>query len=111
VKKIFEVVWTGVTENDLTRIIEYIAIDNPANALAILDKLKRKSANLHHSPKQERIVPELREYGIYQYRELIVAPWRLIYRVQENKVYVLAVLDSRRNIEDILLERILDTEL
>ena len=110
-KKKFEVLWSVVAESDFTRIVEYIAVDNPSNALIILDKLKRKSANLYHSPKRGRIVPELREYGIYQYRELIVAPWRLIYRAKENKVYVLAVLDSRRNIEDILLERILETEL
>jgi len=34
-----------------------------------------------------------------------------MYRVQEDKVYVLAVLDSRQNIEDILLKRVLDTKL
>ena len=110
-KKTFEIVWAGVAESDLTRIIEYIAVDNPSNALKILDKLIQKSANLHQSPRRGRIVPELREYGIYQYRELIVVPWRSIYRIQENRVFVLAILDSRRNVEDILLERILDTEL
>jgi len=52
----------------------------------------------------------LQEYGIYQFRELIVAPWRLLYRAQEDKIYVLAVLDSRQNIEDILLKRVLDAE-
>jgi hypothetical protein len=34
-----------------------------------------------------------------------------MYRVQEAKVYVLAVLDSRQNIEDILLKRVLDVKL
>jgi toxin ParE1/3/4 len=108
VKRKFEVIWAGVAESDLARIIEYIANENPVNALKVLDKLKRKATALHHSPKRGRIVPELREYRIYQYHELIVAPWRLIYRIYEDKVYVLAVIDSRRNIEDILLERILD---
>jgi toxin ParE1/3/4 len=76
--------------------------------MKILDKLKRISGNLYHSPKRGRIIPELCEYGIYQYRELNVFPWRVLYRIPENKVYVLAVLDSRRNIEDILLERVLN---
>jgi len=66
---------------------------------------------LHHSPKRGRIIPELQEYGIYQYRELIVASWRLMYRAQDDKVYVLAVLDSKQNIEDILLKRVLDVKL
>ena len=107
----YEVIWASIAENDLARIIEYIANDSPVNALKVLNKLKEKAANLHHSPKRGRIIPELQENGIYQYRELMVAPWRLLYRVQENKVYVLAVLDSRQNIEDILLKRVLDTKL
>ena len=108
--KIDEVIWASAVENDLAGIIEYLAIDSPANALKVLDKLKEKAANLHHSPKRGRIIPELQEYGIYQYRELIAAPWRLMYRAQEDKVYVLAVLDSRQNIEDILLKRVLDAK-
>ncbi len=107
----YEVIWTCIAENDLARIIEYIANDSPANALKVLNKLKEKAPNLHHSPKRGRIIPELQENGIYQYRELMVAPWRLMYRVQEDKVYVLAVLDSRQNIEDILLKRVLDAKL
>ena len=108
--KKYDVIWASVAENDLARIIEYIANDNPANALKVLNKLKEKAANLHHSPKRGRIISELQEYGIYQFRELIVAPWRLMYRAQEDKVYVLAVLDSKQNIEDILLKRVLDAE-
>ncbi len=107
----YEVIWASIAENDLARIIEYIANDSSANALKVLNKLKEKAANLHHSPKRGRIIPELQENGIYQYRELMVAPWRLMYRVQEDKVYVLAVLDSRQNIEDILLKRVLDAKL
>ncbi len=109
--KQYEVIWASVAEDDLARIIEYISFDNPANALKALNKLKEKAAYLHHSPKRGRIIPELQEYGIYQYRELIVVPWRIMYREQEDKVYVLAVLDSRQNIEDILLKRVLDAKL
>ena len=106
----FEIVWAGIAQGDLARIIEYTAYENPVNASKVSEKLKRKIASLHHSPKRERIISELREFGIYQYRELIVSPWRVLYRIREDRVYVLAVLDSRRNIEDILLERVLDEE-
>jgi plasmid stabilization system protein ParE len=111
VNKKYEVIWASAAENDLAGIIEYLAADSPANALKVLDKLKEKAANLHHSPKRGRIIPELQECGIYQYHEIIIAPWRLMYRVQEDKVFVLAVLDSRQNIEDILLKRVLNAKL
>jgi hypothetical protein len=58
-------------------------------------------------PNQGRIVPELKEQGIQTYRELIVAPWRIVYRVSDTTVFVLSVIDSRRNVEDILLDRLI----
>ena len=41
------------------------------------------------------------------YRELIVRPWRIIYRVSTKRVLVLAVLDGRRDLEGLLLSRLL----
>jgi len=102
-----KVVWTSVAENDLKEIIEYISMDNPHNALNILRKIKKKASNLYTIPERGRIVPELQDQGILQYRELIVPQWRLIYRIAEQKIFVLSVIDSRRNVEDILLKRLL----
>ncbi|MCP4683323.1 MAG: type II toxin-antitoxin system RelE/ParE family toxin, partial [Desulfobacterales bacterium] len=92
---------------DLKEIIDYIAIDSPVNALKIFQKIKKDASSLYTMPERCRIVPELKEQGIMQYRELIIKPWRIIFRIVEKKVYVLSVLDSRRNIEDILLERLI----
>jgi len=103
--KKYEVIWAKTTENDLLKIIEYIAQDSPSNALKILRKIKKQVNDLYHSPKRCRIIPELYDQGITQYREMIINPWRIMYRISNGKVYVLSVLDSRQNIEDILLKR------
>ena len=103
----YEIIWADVAENDLKEIIEYIAIDSPANALKILKKIKQKASDLYTLPERGRIVPELQDQGIFIYRELIIQPWRIIYRVSEMKVYVLSVLDARQNVEDILLKRLI----
>jgi len=102
-----QVIWTNVAENDLKEIIEYISINNPHNALKILQKIKNKASNLYTLPERGRVVPELQEQGISQYRELVVPPWQLIYRIAEREIYVLSILDSRQNIEDILLKRLI----
>ncbi len=87
-------------------VIEYVAQDSPANAKKILKSIKNKASNLYLSPQHGRVVPELQEQGITQYRELIINPWRLMYRITDKKVVVLAVLDARQNVEDILLNRL-----
>ena len=103
-----QVFWTGVAENDLKQIISYISIRNPYNAQKILKNIKSKASSLYNFPERGRIVPELQEQGISQYRELIISPWRLIYRIAEKEIYVLSLLDSRQNVEDILLKRLIN---
>ena len=102
----YEIIWTNVAENDLKDIIEYISIDSHRNTLTILKNIKQSASNLYTLPERGRIVPELQAQGILQYRELIIPPWRLLYRIDERKIYVLSVIDSRRNVEDILLSRL-----
>ena len=104
-KKKYQVAWAAVAQHDLKQIIDYIANDNPGNASRILKKIKKKASDLYVMPDRGRIVHELKEQGIHTYRELIVAPWRVIYRISDTTVFVLSVIDSRRNVEDILLDR------
>ena len=103
--KKYQVSWAAAAQNDLKQIIDYIAIDSPGNAVQILKKIKQKVSGLYAMPDCGRIVPELKEQGIHIYREMIIAPWRVIYRISDSTVFVLSVIDSRRNIEDILLDR------
>jgi len=110
-KKKYQVIWSKIAENDLKNIIEYIADDNPTNALKIFKSIKQKASNLNDFPERGRIAPELRDQGILQYRELVISPWRILYRITEMNVFVLSVLDSRRNIEDILLKRLTNSKI
>jgi len=103
----YKVHWAKVAEDDLKNILLYIAADSPANAVTIFGKIRGKASSLAQFPGRGRTVPELQDQGIFLYRELIVAPWRIIYRISDNEVYILSVLDSRQNVEDILLKRLL----
>ena len=104
--KPYDVIWAAFAEQDLTAIIKYIYSDNPLAAKDSLDKIKAKVSNLDSLPQGGRIVPELMQQGILQYRELVIPPWRIIYRISDSNVYVLSVIDSRQNVEDILLNRL-----
>lgn len=102
----FTVHWSGIAEVDLKNIMLYIAEDSPTNAGNIFEKIKEAASSLTNFPERGRMVPELQDQGIFLYRELILAPWRIAYRVSDMKVYVLSVIDSRQNVEDILLKRL-----
>jgi len=106
-KKSYNVWWSETAENDLLSIIEYIARDNPLQARKIFGEIKKQTESLYAFPDRGRMIPELQNQGITLYRELIIGPWRVMYRVSEDSVYVLSVLDSRKNVEDILLQRLI----
>ncbi|MDD2723608.1 MAG: type II toxin-antitoxin system RelE/ParE family toxin [Methylovulum sp.] len=101
------VYWSKAAEADLLAIIRHIRNTRPQTATQVFATIKNKAADLEIFPERGRIIPELLAQGLAQYRELIISPWRIIYRVADDAVYVLAVIDSRRNIEDILLDRLI----
>lgn len=101
-----KVVWTITAEEDLAGIVDFIADDTIEAGFAVFERIRERAAALHNLPDRGRIVPELHQNGIIQYRELIVAPWRIIYRLAGDTLYVMAVFDGRRNLEDLLLERL-----
>jgi toxin ParE1/3/4 len=109
-KKIYNVIWSETSEKDLLGIVEYIAANSPSIAFDVFKPIKQKTSSLYTFPDRGRIVPELQDQGIILYRELIVPPWRIIYRISEKAVYVLSVLDSRQNVEDILLRRLISSK-
>lgn len=100
------VVFAEIARSDLQSIVAFIATDNPLAAAQVLDQIERRVASLRTLPERGRVVPELAAFGCQTYRELIAAPWRIVYRIAGPTVYVLAVLDGRRNLEDVLLDRL-----
>lgn len=101
-----QVLWTDTARQDLSDIIDYIAQDSMDNALVILDKIEAHAGLLTTLPDRGRILPELVDTGISHYREIIYSPWRIIYRVEAQRVMVMAVLDSRRDLQVVLLNRL-----
>ena len=96
--------WTRTARRDLDIVIDYIAEDSIENALVVLDRLQARAESLTTAAERRRVVPELRAVDLYQYRELIEPPWRIVYRIESESVLVLGVLDGRRNLKSLLLE-------
>ena len=105
--KKFEVIWTKSAQFDLELIIEYIKMNSLNNAKKIFLEIKEECNNLYFFPERKRIVPELQQIGILKYRELIYKRWRIIYKIDDTKITILIVIDSSRNLEDILFQRLL----
>ncbi|MCP3922866.1 MAG: type II toxin-antitoxin system RelE/ParE family toxin [Desulfobacterales bacterium] len=99
--------WTQEAENDLNDIVLFIAEDSSERAHRIGTEIEEKVRKLANFSDRGRYVPEFRDIGITIYREIIYKPWRIIYKVDKNIIFINAVLDARRNLESLLLERLI----
>ena len=106
-EKTYGLQWTKSAKDDLLGIVTRIKQESPNTAVAIYQRLKKRAQSSNFFPLKGRVVPELLDEGITYYRELIEKPWRIIYRVGDETVYLIAIIDSRQNLDELLLRKIL----
>ena len=105
--KTYKLKWTSSAKDDLLGIVEYIKKESLGIAKDVYLKIRKKAHSSNFFPLKGRVVPELQKEGITLYREVVAPPWRIIYKIGDDTVYIMAVLDSRQNIEDLLLQKLL----
>ncbi len=105
--KTYRVLWTEDAIGDLNTIIAYIYNENQTNAKSVYLAIKEQCAALEQFPFRARVVPELESLGMMQYRELLFKRWRIIYTIKSDTVYLLLIIDSRQDIQEQLIARIL----
>jgi len=103
----YKLEWTTNAKDDLLNIVAYIKQDTPSIANDVYQKIRKKAQSNNFFPLKGRVIPELQKEGITLYREVIVKPWRIIYKVGNDTVYIMAVLDSRQNVEELLFQKLL----
>ena len=92
---------------DLETICDYIdRNDGPGRADYVLEQIEKAFSSLSEYPERGSYPTELLDIGVREYREIFSRPYRIIYRVMGNDVYVLLIADGRRDMQ-ILLQQCL----
>lgn len=108
----YAVLLTAGAEGDIESIRDYIAgNDSPPNAERVVDGLFGTLENLAQLPERRSYPKELLALGIKEYRQVFCKPYRIIYRVQANRVIVYLVADGRRDMQSLLARRLLGAPL
>lgn len=89
----YDVVWSPEALEDVDEIAEFIARASPTYAATVVDKLLDAARKLSTFPFAGRVVPEV---GNDLIREKLVLDYRLIYRLHDEEVIVLAVIHGKR---------------
>ncbi|MCR4346772.1 MAG: type II toxin-antitoxin system RelE/ParE family toxin [Sulfuricaulis sp.] len=93
------VIWTPEAQAHLDSIYYYLKRDAPFYANGVVDKLTRRSEQLIRHPRSGRIVPK---YDDENLREIIVHPYRLIYRLKPDYIDIIAVFHGAQQLPESL---------
>lgn len=105
----FAVLLTNDAARDLDEINDYIALhDAPQKEDDVLEQIEKAFSRLSESPERGAYLKELLSMGIREYRKVFFKPYRIIYRIMSNNVYVLLIVDGRRDMQSLLQRRLLD---
>jgi plasmid stabilization system protein ParE len=106
--------WTPDGVDSLNEILEYYkdkAGENTANA--IYDKIIKQIELLEIEKIKTKQAQELKDIGIFDVYELVIRPWKIYYKInsRNKRTYILFVLDGRRNLEEILMSKVIDNKI
>jgi toxin ParE1/3/4 len=104
----FTVLLTNDAARDLNTLYDYIAVhDSPRKTDYLLEQIEKTFSTLSEFPERGVYPKELLMVGIREYREIFFKPYRIIYQVMGKNVYVLLIVDSRRDMQSLLQRRLL----
>lgn len=102
------VVWTFGASSDLKNIVAYIARDKKETAKRIYWMIKEKCESLAFFPEQGTTITELEELNITKYRQFVVDVWKILYIKEDNQLVIMALFDSRRDLEKIIFDKLIE---
>lgn len=93
---------------DLEDLYDYIEWnDVPGKADYVLDQIEKAFSSLSENPERGAYPKELLAIGLREYREIFFTPYRIIYRIADEAVYVMVIADGRRDMQTLLQRRLL----
>jgi toxin ParE1/3/4 len=103
-----EVLLTEGAERDLEMLYDYLVeFDSPKSADHVLDRLAAVVESLTEQPERGTHPRELVSLGIREYRQVFFKPYRVIYRVMDERVIIYLIADGRRDMQTLLAGRLL----
>lgn len=106
--RLFEVRMTADAVRNLEEIVDWIARhDGPARAQHVLERIQKAVEALRRLPERGAHPAELVALGIREYRETFFKPYRIVYHIDDARVFISLIADGRRDMRSLLARRLL----
>lgn len=92
-------VWSPEAIEDIEAIAEYISRDSEYYARAVVSRIVSTTESIPENPEIGRIVPEI---AANDFRERFVHRYRVIYRVEPERILLTAIIHGSRLLEPLV---------
>ena len=87
--------WSDFARDDLDDVVHYISRDSAFYAQLFGERVVLATRRLREFPESGRVIPEAEDIAL---REIIVQGYRVMYRLEPDRVLILAVMHGRRDV-------------
>ena len=98
-----QVIWSHAADRDLGMAYDYLRPLNPAAARKLVERVVKAVGALSRQPRLGRASEVEADRG---YRELVVRPFRIFYRLESDRVVIVRVWDNRRDPDTLRMDDI-----
>jgi len=91
-------IWSEAAQADIDDIEAHIAIGAPLEARRVVEKIREIASKQRDFPFSARMIPEFQDPSR---RETFIYEYRLMYRVEPDRVRVLRVVHGRRLLKNV----------
>jgi toxin ParE1/3/4 len=92
-----KVFWSPLAVERLENIFEFISKDNSGAANKLIERIFKKVETISKFPDRGRKVPETNREEI---REIFESEYRIIYRVEPKRIFVLSIRNFQQLLPD-----------
>ncbi len=93
---------------DIEAIYRYIRKSgNKKAARDMVTTIRKACASLSENPERGHIPDELSLIGQFDYRQIIVKKYRIIFQLAKPNIFVFGIIHGNRNVGEILRQRML----
>ena len=104
----FDILITESALGDLDAIRTFMATHRGEDsAVEWIDSFDEVINSLEQFPERGAVPPPLVDLGIVTFRQILMLPYRVMYEVIGNQVFVVLIVHTKRDFQSLLQERML----
>ena len=104
----YKVIIDPKAAKDMDEIFLYVSLnDSLLSANQLLNQIEKTCFKLEKFPNRGHAPKEIADDNSKKYLEIYYKPYRIVYEIKENIIYIHAVIEGRRDIQEILSKRLL----